>query len=112
MDDLNLPPSFEQTSVYRLASAWLNSDEIREALEWLLPLTDPDPEQRRVAVFAMSQRREQSIRVPLLVALHDPDERVRVQAAHAITLARFRDARAVEPLHAMLRDADLSSRST
>jgi hypothetical protein len=81
MDDLKPLPAFEQTRVYQLASSWLNPREIQEALEWLLLLTHPDAEQRRSAVFAMWQRREARVTVPLLVALHDPDARERSQAA-------------------------------
>jgi HEAT repeat protein len=113
MDHPNPPPTFEQTSVYQLAATWLEPAEMQEALEWLLPLTDPDPEQRRAAVSRMSntsQRRDPRMRVPLLVALHDPDARVRGEAAHAMLF--FRDPRAVEPLIAILRDTEMLGRST
>lgn len=103
MDHLSLPPSFEQTTVYQLASVWLNPSEDQEVLEWLLALTHPDPEQRRKTVFHMAQRRDARVRVPLLVALHDSDSRVRGEAAHAMLF--FRDARAVESLITVLQDA-------
>ena len=108
MDPSSLPPAFEETRVYHLASTWLNPREDLEVLAWLLILTHPDPEHRRAAVFQMWRQRDASVRVPLLVALHDPDGLVRAEAAHAMVLVP--DARAVDPLLALLRDTDPSAR--
>ena len=38
MDQSSLPPGFERTSVYQLASTWLNPRDDPEALAWLLTL--------------------------------------------------------------------------
>lgn len=92
----NLPSEFEQTSIYRRASTWVSPSEIRDAQEWLLPLANPDPVARLAAVQCMGNKRNEHVRVPLLVALHDSDERVRCAAAYGMVF--FQDARAVEPL--------------
>src|SRR5690242_3496986 len=105
MDQSSLPPSFEETRVYHLAATWLDPREDPQVLAWLLTLTDPDPEHRRAAVIQMLPHwREASVRVALLVALSDPEGRVRAEAARAMWRIPVPDARAVDPLLALLRD--------
>lgn len=111
MGNYNPPASLEQTTVYQLASTWLDDPTAdREVLEWLVPLTHPDAGQRRIAVYQLWRQRDPRARIPLLVALSDPDEAVRAEAAHG--LLYFRDTRNVEPLIVALLQGGRSVRSS
>src|SRR5262249_23535713 len=110
MDQPSPPPSFEQTTVYQLASMFLdNPTEDPDVRAWLMTLTHPDPEQRRRAVFQLWQQRDARVRVPLLVALRDPDAGVRGEAAHGLLF--LRNLCNVELLIAALLDGGRSVRS-
>ncbi len=67
-----------------------------------------------MAIFHMCQKRDARLRVPLLVALRDPDAGVRGQAAHGLISyqgTRNQDARNVEPLIAAFLEGGRSVRS-
>jgi|GEM_PF-4462562 len=107
--------AFGQTTVFQLASNWLdNPGEDPQMHDWLQALMHPDPEQRRMAVFRMWQSHDARVRVPLLVALRDPDAGVRGEAAHGLVFyqgAYNQDAGNVEPLIAALLEGGRSVRS-
>lgn len=65
-------------------------------------LSDPDPQVRRHAGWAMGESEDRAHVDPLVERLADPDARVRAVSAWA--LGEIKDSRAVEPLAALLRD--------